>query len=226
VAAGRTDTFLGERYRRIARRRGANKAIVAVGRPSWSSSGTCWPTPTPASVTSAPASTTPASTRSAPSATTSASSKPWAARSPSNPPPDPAPIHPAWTRLRCAAPVLPPARSHGFSDQDEVKRSASRQRTPAWSWRGAWQVTAAFGLPARRPSCSPADRQRGGSQPVSCHAPFTVVGVVRVGRIRDCRLVLCSWRMRPASACWAERCIRPSACGKGAVREAHSDVDW
>jgi transposase len=32
VAAGRTDTFLGERYRRIARRRGSNKAIVAVGR--------------------------------------------------------------------------------------------------------------------------------------------------------------------------------------------------
>jgi len=32
VAAGRTDTFLGERYRRIARRRGKKKAIVAVGR--------------------------------------------------------------------------------------------------------------------------------------------------------------------------------------------------
>ncbi len=32
VAAGKTNTFLGERYRRIARRRGANKAIVAVGR--------------------------------------------------------------------------------------------------------------------------------------------------------------------------------------------------
>jgi transposase len=32
VAAGRTDTFLGDRYRRIARRRGAKKAIVAVGR--------------------------------------------------------------------------------------------------------------------------------------------------------------------------------------------------
>ena len=28
----RTDTFLGERYRRIARRRGKKKAIVAVGR--------------------------------------------------------------------------------------------------------------------------------------------------------------------------------------------------
>ena len=32
MAAGRTDTFLGERYRRIARRRGTKKAIVAVGR--------------------------------------------------------------------------------------------------------------------------------------------------------------------------------------------------
>ncbi len=32
VAAARTDTFLGERYRRIARRRGAKRAIVAVGR--------------------------------------------------------------------------------------------------------------------------------------------------------------------------------------------------
>jgi transposase len=32
VSAARTDTFLGERYRRIARRRGKQKAIVAVGR--------------------------------------------------------------------------------------------------------------------------------------------------------------------------------------------------
>jgi transposase len=32
VAASRTNTFLGERYRRIARRGGAKKAIVAVGR--------------------------------------------------------------------------------------------------------------------------------------------------------------------------------------------------
>jgi transposase len=32
VTAGKTDTFLGERYRRIARRRGKKKAIVAVGR--------------------------------------------------------------------------------------------------------------------------------------------------------------------------------------------------
>jgi transposase len=32
VAAGKTDTFLGERYRRIARRRGKKRAIVALGR--------------------------------------------------------------------------------------------------------------------------------------------------------------------------------------------------
>ena len=34
VSVGRTDTFLGERYRRIARRRGKKRAIVAVGRSS------------------------------------------------------------------------------------------------------------------------------------------------------------------------------------------------
>ena len=32
MAASKTNTFLGERYRRIARRRGAKRAIVAVGR--------------------------------------------------------------------------------------------------------------------------------------------------------------------------------------------------
>lgn len=32
MIAGRTNTFLGERYRRIARRRGKKRAIVAVGR--------------------------------------------------------------------------------------------------------------------------------------------------------------------------------------------------
>jgi hypothetical protein len=32
VTAGKTDTFLGERYRRLARGRGKKKAIVAVGR--------------------------------------------------------------------------------------------------------------------------------------------------------------------------------------------------
>src|SRR4029453_17508422 len=31
VTAGRTSTFLGERYRRIAKRRGKQRALVAVG---------------------------------------------------------------------------------------------------------------------------------------------------------------------------------------------------
>jgi transposase len=32
ASAAKTDTFLGDRYRRIARRRGARKANVAIGR--------------------------------------------------------------------------------------------------------------------------------------------------------------------------------------------------
>ena len=32
AAAGKTDTFLGQKYRRIARRRGSKRAIVALGR--------------------------------------------------------------------------------------------------------------------------------------------------------------------------------------------------
>jgi transposase len=32
VSAGKTNTFLGERYRRLARRRGKKRAIVALGR--------------------------------------------------------------------------------------------------------------------------------------------------------------------------------------------------
>jgi transposase len=47
VAAGRTDTFLGERSRRIARRRGTKKAIVAVGRSILVIVRPCWPTHRP-----------------------------------------------------------------------------------------------------------------------------------------------------------------------------------
>src|SRR5262245_32405565 len=72
VAAGRTNTFLGERYRRIARRRGAKRAIVAVGR---SILVIIWhllpPDPTVGTRASALASTTPVSTPSVASATTS-----------------------------------------------------------------------------------------------------------------------------------------------------------
>lgn len=80
VAAGKTDTFLGERYRRIARRRGRKKAVVAIGR---SLLVIIWhllsaQTTTPASTTSAPTSTPPASTPNAADEVTSANSKPSA----------------------------------------------------------------------------------------------------------------------------------------------------
>jgi hypothetical protein len=88
VGAARTDTFLGERYRRIARRRGKNRAIVAVGRSSSSSCGHCSPTRTPSSSTSARTTTTPAPTPSARSANTSGSCSRWATQSPSAPQPD------------------------------------------------------------------------------------------------------------------------------------------
>jgi hypothetical protein len=89
VADDKNDTFLGERYRRIARRRGRKKANVAIGRSqSWSSSGTCSPTTTPVSTTSAPTSAPPASAPNAANAATSANSKPSATRSPSNRQPD------------------------------------------------------------------------------------------------------------------------------------------
>ena len=52
-APPRPTRFLGERYRRIARRRGARRPSSPSAAPSWSSSGTCWPTPRPASPTSA-----------------------------------------------------------------------------------------------------------------------------------------------------------------------------
>ena len=100
VGAARTDTFLGERYRRIARRRGAKKAIVAVGRSILVIVWHLLSDPDTATPTSAPASTTPGSTPNAASVPTSTSSKPSATKSPSNPPPESQ--HP--TRLRYAPP--------------------------------------------------------------------------------------------------------------------------
>jgi transposase len=70
VAAGRTNTFLGERYRRGARRRGTNKAIVAVGRSILVIVWHLLADPPSAITTWAPASTTPTSTLRAPNATT------------------------------------------------------------------------------------------------------------------------------------------------------------
>src|SRR3954471_24052775 len=60
IVAGlaRTNTFLSDRYRRLARRRGKKRAIVAVGNSVLTIIGTSCPIRTPATTTSAPATTT------------------------------------------------------------------------------------------------------------------------------------------------------------------------
>jgi transposase len=147
TAAGRTNTFLGERYRRIA---GASPAAAVPRRrswrwaaPSWSSSGTCWPTPTCATTTWAWASTRAVSTPSAPSATTSANWRPWATGSPSNLLPDPAPIHRPGPGCPALRRVLPPASSPWIFGSVEVapagtpcgrENGAGCPPTPVRSW--------------------------------------------------------------------------------------------
>jgi transposase len=81
VAASRTDTFLGERYRRIARHSGAKKAIVALGRSILVIIWHLLSDPTPATMTWARTSTSTTPTANARSVTTSASSTPWATES-------------------------------------------------------------------------------------------------------------------------------------------------
>ena len=121
AAAAKSNTFLGERYRRIVKRRGKLKALVAVwpGR-SWSSSGTCSRIREPVSTTSASISTPPAPTSNAEPATTSPNWLPWATASPSNPPPDtghrhettPAQPQSKSTRLRLGGFTVPVTLGH------------------------------------------------------------------------------------------------------------------
>ena len=63
AAAAKTNTFLGERYRRIVNAAANSKPWSRSPAPSWSSSGTCSTTPPPGSATSAPTTTPPGSTR-------------------------------------------------------------------------------------------------------------------------------------------------------------------
>src|SRR5664280_1682044 len=113
ISAGKTDTFLGERYRRIARRRGKQKAIVAVGCSILVIVWHLLSNPRPTSSTSTPTSTTSTAALNGPSATTSATSRHSATRSPCNPPPEPrprsfpAPLRSAGScRLPCHEPLI------------------------------------------------------------------------------------------------------------------------
>ena len=114
AGAAKTGTFLGEKYRRIARRRGSKRAIVALGRSILVIAWHLLSTPTGTSATSAPAATPPASTPNAASSATSASSKPSATPSPSNQPPDPPAREPGSADAPPGAAARPV--THQFSD--------------------------------------------------------------------------------------------------------------
>ena len=128
AAAARTDTFLGERYRRIVRRRGKLRALVAVAR---SILVIVWhllvPTPPPASANSAPAITPAAPTPAARPATTSASSKRSGSPSPWPTPPDSPPRITPPPGCPLALRRVAAARS-GWSALFSGQRSAVRAR--------------------------------------------------------------------------------------------------
>jgi Transposase IS116/IS110/IS902 family len=86
AAAAKTDTFLGERDRRLVRRRGKLKALVAIARSILVIVWHLLADPPPASATWAPTTTPAASTPAARPAAWSASSRPSATPSPCNPP--------------------------------------------------------------------------------------------------------------------------------------------
>ena len=103
MAAGRTNTFLGERYRRITRRRGAKRAIVAVGRSILIIVWHLLSDPTVRYQDLGPGFYDTRINAERRKRTTSANSKRSATRSPSNPLPDPT-HHPASTRRSAAEP--------------------------------------------------------------------------------------------------------------------------
>ena len=124
VSAGRTDTFLGERYRRIARRRGKKKAIVAVGRSILVIIWHLLADPTPTSTTSDPTyydRRVPNAKR----ATTSAHLKTLGSTSPCNQPPEPLP--PAILGLELQPYRGRPGRSTGDVSAGDLHRPAGRR---------------------------------------------------------------------------------------------------
>lgn len=85
TAAAKTDTFLGERYRRLIKRMPKGKALLALARSILTIIWQLLPTAPLATPTSAPTSTPDASTPEAKPAASSTNSKPSATKSPSPP---------------------------------------------------------------------------------------------------------------------------------------------
>jgi transposase len=110
VSAGKTNTFLGERYRRIAKRRGTKRAIVALGR---SILVIVWHLSSDPQARFVDLGPDFYDNRIGPderNATTSANSKLWATRSSSSPPPERGFPPPRLRDTNQAEPVVPLAR--------------------------------------------------------------------------------------------------------------------
>jgi hypothetical protein len=134
VCAGRTDTFLGERYRRIARRRGKKKAIVAVGRSILVIVWHLLSDPDPRFHDLGPDFY---DTHIGPErkrlVTTSVNSKPSATRSPWNPPPDPphpdpGSVHPL---RRAVGPARPSPADFGLAEKEPRRGAGDPWRSHA-----------------------------------------------------------------------------------------------
>ena len=115
AAAARTNTFLGERYRRLVKRRGKLKALVAVARSILVIVWHLLANPTARFRDLGPDYHTNRIAIQRRSATTSPNSPPWATASPSNPPPNPntqlSQRHPA-RKLRRVAVACPLTLGH------------------------------------------------------------------------------------------------------------------
>jgi Transposase IS116/IS110/IS902 family len=132
AAAARTDTFLGERYRRLVKRRGKLKALVAVARSILVIVWHLLADPAARTTIWAPATTPAASTRTRRPATTSASWKPSGSPSPSPRPPDPASqphrVAGAGFAGRCRLPHSGPRFSGQGTDHRPAKERQRRWR--------------------------------------------------------------------------------------------------
>lgn len=130
TGAAKTDTFLGERYRRLVKRMPKAKAKPRSPAPSWSSSSNYWPTPPNATKTSAPATTPSAWTPSAAPANSPPNCTPSAGRSPS-------PRSQPDTRQSTASSRLHPlpAKKPGSAPQrrqPHIPPQTPNRRSPAW----------------------------------------------------------------------------------------------
>ncbi len=126
AAAAKTDTFLGERYRRLVRRIGKLKALVAIARSILVIVWHLLADPTARYHDLGAGYHTSRIDKDRRPAPTSANSRRWATASPSPRPPDPRPTTPSRPVAGVAA-LSPALARRSFSGQDEGRRFKSGQ---------------------------------------------------------------------------------------------------